>query len=169
MEEFNEDGLSEEPNNLVAINSLKIQRVQRWGKNVDLLLTDNWSFRSPDMSTDDFNVPGFSRVSAQTPFEIMNYGKTYNNGKPPETIPFKGKEIPNPTKDVHAQTFLGKEQRSWFLKELGASTAKWKIWGHTFGTMELRSDYHNLPEELGAGWPKDQGYAVIDNRFLRDK
>jgi alkaline phosphatase D len=48
--EFNEDGLSEEPNNLKAINSLKIQRVLRWGKNVDLLLTDNWSFRSPDMS-----------------------------------------------------------------------------------------------------------------------
>ena len=56
MEEFNDDGLSEEPNNLIAIHSLKIQRVLRWGKNVDLLLTDNWSFRSPDMSTDDFPV-----------------------------------------------------------------------------------------------------------------
>ena len=38
-----------------------------------------------------------------------------------------------------------------------------------FGTMEVRSDYQNLPGELGSKWPKDAGYAVIDNRFLRDK
>lgn len=169
MEEFNDDGLSEEPNNLLAINSLKIQRVLRWGRNVDLLLTDNWSFRSPDMSSDDFYVKGYPRVSPQVPFEIMNYGRHYNGDKPPDTIRFNDKDIPNPTKDVHAQTFLGSEQRRWFLEQLGASTARWKIWGHTFGTMELRSDYQNLPGELGSAWPKDAGYAVIDNRFLRDK
>lgn len=169
MEEFNEDGLSEEPNNLLAINSLKIQRVLRWGKNVDILLTDNWSFRSPDMSTGDFYIPGYPRVSPQIPFEIMNYGSRYNGGKPPDTIHFNGKDFPNPTKDAHAQTFLGREQRRWFLEQLGASTARWKIWGHTFGTMELRSDYQNLPGELGSKWSKDAGYAVMDNRFLRDK
>ncbi|MCR8557745.1 alkaline phosphatase D family protein [Mucilaginibacter sp. BJC16-A38] len=169
MEKFNEDGLSEEPNNLKAIHSLDIRRVLRWGKNVDLLLTDNWSFRSPDMSTDDFNVPEYPRVDAQIPFEIMNYGRHYNGDKPPETIQFNGKAIPNPTKNVHAQTYLGSEQRNWFLEQLGASNARWKIWGHGFGTMEVRSDYQNLPGELGVKWPKDVGYAVIDNRFLRDK
>jgi len=169
MEKFNDDGLSEEPNNLKAIHSLDIRRVLRWGKNVDLLLTDNWSFRSPDMSTDDFNVPEYPRVDAQIPFEIMNYGRHYNGDKPPETIRFNGKDIPNPTKNTHAQTYLGSEQRNWFLEQLGASDARWKIWGHGFGTMEVRSDYQNLPGELGAKWPKDVGYAVIDNRFLRDK
>ncbi|TXH25157.1 MAG: phosphodiesterase [Cyclobacteriaceae bacterium] len=169
MEKFNEDGLSEEPNNLLAINSLKIQRVLRWGKNVDLLLTDNWSFRSPDMSTGDFFVPGFPRVYPQTPYETMDYGRHYNNGHPPDTIRFNGKDYPNPTKDLHANTFLGKDQRKWFLEQLGASTARWKIWGHTFGSMELRSDYHNLPDELGSKWPKDSGYAMLDMRFLRDK
>ncbi len=169
MEKFNEDGLSEEPNNLKAINSLNIRRVLRWGRNVDLLLTDNWSFRSPDMSTDDFNVPEYPRVDAQIPFEIMNYGRHYNGDKPPETIQFNGKAIPNPTKNVHAQTYLGSGQRNWFLEQLGASNARWKIWGHGFGTMEVRSDYQNLPGELGSKWPKDVGYAVIDNRFLRDK
>jgi alkaline phosphatase D len=166
---YNEDGLSEEPNNLKAINSLKIQRVLRWGKNVDLLLTDHWSFRSPDMSTDDFEAPEYPRVSPQLPFEIMNYGRHYNNDDPPNTIRFNGKDIPNPTKDVHAQTYLGRDQRHWFLEKLKASDARWKIWGHTFGTMEVRSDYQNLPGELGSKWPKDAGYAVIDNRFLRDK
>lgn len=169
MEEFNEDGLSEEPNNLMAINSLKIQRVLRWGRNVDLLLTDNWSFRSPDMSSDDFYVPEYPRVSPQVPFEIMNYGRHYNGDKPPDSIRFNGMDLPNPTKDVHAQTFLGSEQRRWFMEQLGASTARWKIWGHTFGTLELRSDYQNLPGEMGSHWPDDAGYAVVDNRFLRDK
>ncbi len=169
MEKFNEDGLSEEPNNLMAINSLKIQRVLRWGRNVDLLLTDNWSFRSPDLSGDDFNVPDYSRVSPQFPLEIMNYGKHYNNDNPPDTIRFNGKDIPNPTKDVFAQTHLGKEQRQWFIEQLGASTARWKIWGHGFGTIEVRSDYQNLPDDFVSKWPKDVGYAVMDNRFLRDK
>jgi alkaline phosphatase D len=169
MEKFNEDGLSEEPNNLKAINSLKIQRVLRWGKNVDLLLTDNWSFRSPDLSSDDFNVRGYPRVTPQVPFEIMDYGRHYNGGNPPDTIHFNGQDLPNPTKNSHAQTFLGSEQKHWFLQQLGASTARWKIWGHTFGTMELRSDYHNLPDELGSKWPKDAGYAIMRNGFLRDK
>lgn len=169
MEEFNEDGLSEEPNNLKAINSLKIQRVLHWGKNVDLLLTDNWSFRSPDMGTNDFYVNGFPRVYPQEPLEIMDYGRHYNGGNPPDTIRFNGKDVPNPTKNVHANTFLGKDQRRWFMDQLGASNARWKIWGHTFGSMELRSDYQNLPDELGSKWPKDSGYAVINNRFLRDK
>ncbi len=169
LEPFNQDGLSEEPNNLLAINSLKIQRVLRWGKNVDLLLTDNWSFRSPDMSGDDFDVPGFPRVFPQIPFEITNYGRHYDGGKPPDTIRFNGKEVSNPTKNIHAMTFLGSEQKRWFLEQLGASKARWKIWGHTFGTMEMRSDYQNLPGELGGKWPKDVGYALMDSRFLRDK
>lgn len=168
MQEFNDDGLSEEANNLKAINSLKIQRVLRWGKNVDLLLTDNWSFRSPGIGSDDFNVPGFPRVFAQVPDEIMDYGRLYNGGKPPETIRFNGKDFPNPAKDYHAQTYLGREQRHWLLEQLGASNAKWKIWGHTFGTMEVRSDYQNLPESLGK-WPEDAGYAMMDSRFLWEK
>jgi alkaline phosphatase D len=168
MEEFNDDGLSEEPNNLIAINSLKIQRVMRWGKNVDLLLTDNWSFRSPGIWDDNFDVPGYSRVSPQVPFEIFDYGRHYNNDNPPATIHFNGKDFPNTAKEYHAQTYLGSEQRQWFLDQLGKCTARWKIWGHGFGTMEERTDYHNLPEEFGK-WPDDAGYALIDSRFLRDK
>ena len=169
LDQFDENGLSQERNNLIAINSLKIQRVLRWGRNVDLLLTDNWSFRSPDEADgSNFAVP-YPRVFAQIPFEITDYGRHYNSDNPPATIRFNGKDFPNPSKDYHAQTFLGNEQRDWFMSQLGASKARWKIWGHTFGTMELRSDYHNLPGELGAKWPKDAGYAMMDSRFLRDK
>jgi alkaline phosphatase D len=169
IERFDEDGLGVEPNNLIAINSLKIPRVLRWGRNVDLLLTDNWSFRSPDVESNDFSVPGYSRVLPQIPSEIMDYGRHYNGGKPPATIRFNGQDFPNPGKDKYAQTFLGRDQRAWFLNQLGSSTARWKIWGHSFGTMELRSDYQNLPGELGAKWPKEAGYALMSNLYQRDK
>lgn len=169
LENLNEDGLSEEPNNLLAIHSLKIQRVLRWGKNVDLLLTDNWSFRSPEVPSDDFVIRGYPRVWPEAPNDILEYGRHYNGGNPPDTIRLNGKDFPNPAKNAHAQTFLGREQRNWFMEQLKASKARWKIWGHSFGTMELRSDYQNLTGELGSRWPKDAGYALIDSRFLRDK
>ena len=41
------------------------------------------------MSTGDFDVPEYPRVDAQVPFEIMNYGKHYNNDNPLATIRFK--------------------------------------------------------------------------------
>lgn len=88
---------------------------------------------------------------------------------PPASIRFNGKDVPNPARDSHAQTYLGREQRAWFLDQLGASSARWKVWGHSFGTMDLRSDYHNLPGELGAKWPQDAGYAFMSNLYQRDK
>ena len=39
-------GLGQNPDNLTAINALKIQRSFRFGKNVDMILTDNRSYQS---------------------------------------------------------------------------------------------------------------------------
>jgi len=39
-------GLGEEPNNLTAINSLRGYRTLRWGKHVDLIITDQRSYPS---------------------------------------------------------------------------------------------------------------------------
>lgn len=169
IERFDEDGLGDEPNNLVAINSLKINRVLRWGRNVDLLLTDNWSFRSPGPDQGDFRVPGLHWVYPEVPNEFMEYGRLANGGDPPATIRFDGRDLPNPARDMHAQTFLGRKQRAWFLEQLGACTARWKIWGHSFGTLDLRSDYQNLPDDFGAKWPKDAGYALMYSQYYRDR
>ncbi len=43
---FDSSGLGLDPGNLAAINSLKLYRTLRWGRNVELILTDNRSFRS---------------------------------------------------------------------------------------------------------------------------
>src|SRR6266540_5405339 len=46
IRDFDDHGLGREPGNLAAINSLKLFRTLRWGRNVELILTDNRSFRS---------------------------------------------------------------------------------------------------------------------------
>ena len=42
------------------------------------------------------------------------------------------------------QTVLGAEQKAWFLDQLKTSTATWKIWGNTAGTLDMRADPQNL-------------------------
>src|SRR5690348_14919753 len=46
IRDFDDHGMGREPGNLAAINSLKLFRTLRWGRNVELILTDNRSFRS---------------------------------------------------------------------------------------------------------------------------
>nr|WP_269319398.1 alkaline phosphatase D family protein [Pseudoxanthomonas suwonensis] len=153
---FDADGLGDEPNNLAAIRSLRIQRTLRFGRNVELFLTDHHSFRSPAPDGSAFGVPGTRFVSPESVEEILDAGRTYDGGHPPDTIAFLGQALPNPAKDGPAQTYLGREQREWLLERLGASTARWKIWGHSFGTLTLHSDYQHLPAGTGVAWPDNQ-------------
>ena len=46
--QFDDHGLGQEPNNLTAIRSLKGYRAMRWGRNVELIITDQRSYRSED-------------------------------------------------------------------------------------------------------------------------
>jgi alkaline phosphatase D len=159
---FDAHGLGREPNNLTAINSLRGYRALRWGKNVELIVTDQRSYRSEDpmehpeaqrFATDDF--PQFVPEEA---LEILDAGRSFNGGHPPDTLSFGGVEIPNFRKDQPPQTILGAEQKAWFLDRLAKSKATWKIWGNTTATLETRADLKNLPDGLGKKWP-GAGYA----------
>ena len=86
---------------------------------------------------------------------MLDAGRAYNGGKPPETIAFGGKAVPNFRKDEPPITMLGREQKAWFKRTLAASTATWKIWGATNGTLDMRMDPQNLP----AGLAKTPGRA----------
>jgi len=50
---FDDHGLGQEPNNLAAIGSLKGYRSLRWGQNVELIITDQRSYRSEDPTDRD--------------------------------------------------------------------------------------------------------------------
>src|SRR5215475_1858905 len=164
IRDFDDHGMGREPGNLAAINSLKLFRMLRWGRNVELILTDNRSFRSePVMDRTEavpFQTRQFPYVVPQDVVHILDAGRSHNGGRPPETIRFGGADLPNPRKQAPSQSILGATQKSWFLKQLRASTAPWKLWGNSVGMLDLRIDFQNLPKDFGPQWP-GAGYALL--------
>jgi alkaline phosphatase D len=161
---FDQNGLGQEPNNLAAINSLKGYRKLRWGRHVDLIITDQHSYRSEDPSgrpeAKAFSTKDFPEFVPEEAMEILDAGLAHDKGRPPASIRFGDVEVPNFRKDQPVQTVLGAEQKPWFLEQLRTSTATWKIWGNTAGTLDMRADPQNLPEGLTKPWP-GSGYATF--------
>lgn len=162
---FDENGLGQEPNNLTAIRSLRGYRALRWGRNMELIITDQRSYRSEEPTyrpeahvfmTNDF--PGFI---PQEVLEVLDAGRAYDGGHPPATIKYGGTEIVNFRKGQPPTTILGAEQKAWFLDRLRKSKATWKIWGDTVATLDMRADPQNLPPGLTSAWP-GAGYAGFD-------
>ncbi|MGH9884065.1 MAG: alkaline phosphatase D family protein [bacterium] len=164
VEHFDERGLGQEPNNLAAIRSLVIYRSLRWGKHLDLILTDNRSFAMESAmdrpEVKPFQAKEFPFLAPLDVIEAFDAGKAFPGGAP-ATIRFGGADLPNPRADHPPQTALGCEQKAWFLKQLETSTATWKIWGASFATLDARTDAANLPASFGARWP-GAGYAALD-------
>jgi alkaline phosphatase D len=165
---FDELGLGLEPNNLAAIGSLKIYRALRWGRNVDLILTDHHSYRAEPPNMDAFTPREFRWATPREAVEALDSGRASHGGHPPETIHYGGRDLPNPRRKAPPQSFLGRDQKAWFLDRLKTSSARWKIWGHSFGTLEWRSDFQNLPSGTGPAWP-GQGYALFNGNFFVER
>ncbi|MBZ5723530.1 MAG: alkaline phosphatase D family protein [Acidobacteriia bacterium] len=161
---FDEYGLGQEPNNLAAIHSLRGYRRLRWGRHVDLMITDQHSYRSEDPSgraeASAFSIRDFPEFVPEEAMEILDAGRAHSEGHPPATIRFGSIEVPNFRKDEPPQTVLGAEQKAWFLEQLRTSTATWKIWGNTAGTLDMRADPQNLPAGVTKPWP-GAGYATF--------
>jgi alkaline phosphatase D len=159
---FDDHGLGQEPNNLTAIHSLKGYRSLRWGRNVDLIITDQRSYRSEDPTerteAEVFSSKDFPELMPQEAMEILDAGRACNGGHPPQSIRYGDVDVPNFRKDQPPQTILGAEQKAWFLERLSSSRATWKIWGNTTATLDFRVDPRNLPSGLTKPWP-GAGYA----------
>jgi alkaline phosphatase D len=154
---FDENGLGQEPNNLTAIHSLRGYRTLRWGRNMELIITDQRSYRSEEPTyraeAQAFMSDDFPGLMPQEVLEVLDAGRAYNGGRPPATIKYGGKEIANFRKDQPPTTLLGAEQKSWFLDRLQKSKSAWKIWGNTVATLDMRADPKNLPAGLTKTWP----------------
>ena len=167
---FDDQGLGQEANNLAAIGSLKGYRALRWGRNVELMVTDQRSYRSEEptgmeeakpLSNDDF-----PEMVPQEAMEILDAARAYNGGNPPATIRSAdgSVEVGNFCRQRPPQTVLGAEQKAWFLDRLKNSQATWKIWGNTTATLDTRVDPQNLPPGIGKPWPWAgyAGFAMAD-------
>ncbi|MFL6730427.1 MAG: alkaline phosphatase D family protein [Sphingomicrobium sp.] len=164
IDKWDENGLGQEPNNLIAINSLKAYRALRYGKHLDLIITDQHSYRSADPFSDDsLNKLGdwgaFGGMFPDDLQQVLDGGRAFNGGNPPAELVFGDSRIPNPQKNAPPQTILGAEQKAWFKDQLKRATATWKIWGNSQGTLDLRADPQNLPAGFTKPWPA--GFANL--------
>ena len=170
IERFDDHGLGQEPNNLAAINSLKGYRALRWGRHVELIVTDQRSYRSEEPTGMEeakaLASADFPQLVPQEAMEILDAARTYAGGNPPATIQSidGAVKVENIWKDRPPQTVLGSEQKAWFLDRLKRSNATWKIWGNTTATLEMRADPQNLPKGVGKAWPWAgyAGFAIQD-------
>ncbi|MBL8771093.1 MAG: alkaline phosphatase D family protein [Phenylobacterium sp.] len=163
IERWDADGLGDEPNNLAAINSLIGYRAFRYGRHLELLITDQHSYRSAspfeDPALDKLTPPEFLGMFQEDAAQTLDGGRTFGGGRPPAELTYGGVSVPNPQKDAPPQTILGAEQKAWFKARLKASRATWKIWGNSKGTLVSRADPQNLPPGMAKPWPGD--FAIL--------
>ena len=166
IKELDSAGLGLEPNNLTAINSLEAYRALRYGRNLELIITDQYSYRSAnpfaDPSLGKLGGDEFIGMFPESLMRVLDGGRAFNGGNPPAEIAFNDARVPNPQRNAPPQTLLGAEQKAWFKDKLKRSTATWKLWGNSLGAMESRADPQNLPEGLTKeSWPRNGGYAAM--------
>ena len=150
IEKWDANGLGDEPNNLAAIHSLIAYRAMRYGKHLDLIITDQHSFHGPDPFSDDSlgklgDWAAYDGWFPEDVQQVLDGGRAFNAGKPPAELVFGENRIPNPQQDAPPQTILGAEQKAWFKDQLKRATATWKIWGNSQGAIDERVDPQNLP------------------------
>lgn len=167
LAELDARGVGQEPNNLAAITALQIQRAFRYGRNVDMILTDNRSFGSPGGSYSGHPAIKFGAIPEEM-YEILDRGRAYGGGSPPATLRVGEAEVPNPNVDAPPEAYLGLVQMAWFKDRLRTAKAPWKIWGHSFGTLTGRTDPQNLPAAFANRWPTGAGYGVMNGGYFTE-
>jgi len=161
---YDDDGLGDEPNNLIALRSLTAYRALRYGRHLDLIITDQHSYHGPDPfdhpDLGKLPVGDFMGMFPEDVMVVLDGGRAFNGGQPPAEIAFGEVTIANPQKDKPPQAILGAVQKRWFKDRLKASTATWKVWGNSLGALDWRADPQNLPAGLTkTPWPS--GYANL--------
>jgi alkaline phosphatase D len=132
---FDALGVGLETNNLAAIRALRIHRAFRFGKNMEMLLTDNHSYASPPANIDAFSPDDCPYMTDERANDILDRGRTYDSGRPPASIQFGESVHPNKQASEPPQAYLGVEQLAWFKERLRSARAPWKIWGHSSGRL----------------------------------
>jgi alkaline phosphatase D len=180
------DNFSDEPNNVAAVGAITIYRSFRFGKHVELVMTDERSYRSDhaipeDLVSSAVGKQVFSAPRNALPMDMVNTldaGNTANDGDPPLTVlpnPMGGADLfQNVRIKTPPGTMLGAAQKQWWKDTMQGSDATWKLWGNEVSLMRMRITKlaPNLPFDLiisGDAW---DGYATERNElmaFLKDE
>jgi alkaline phosphatase D len=134
----NDDNFVDEWNNMQAIEAITIYRSLRFGKHVELVMTDERSYRSDHAIPEEAAVPPIFFASRNVlPLPVVNtfdQGKTANGGNPPASV----LGIANPRTQSPPGTMLGKAQKQWWKDTMKKSDATWKLWGNEVAVMRMR-------------------------------
>jgi alkaline phosphatase D len=140
----NDDNFVPEPNNVAAVGAIAIYRSLRFGKHVELVMTDQRSYRSDHAIPEELTQnPVFFAPRAVLPLPLVNTldaGRTANQGNPPDAVSFLGGAVvfPNLRKASPPGTVLGKQQKAWWKATMKGSDATWKLWGNEVTLMRLK-------------------------------
>jgi alkaline phosphatase D len=118
---------------------LRIYRTLRYGKHVELVLTDQRSYR------DDHVIPEGALPSDKpegSPDDFPTYiaaGKVFANSEifSRNFVKKSGFDV---FEDFEKPTMLGDEQKQWFLDAMKSSTATWKFWGSETQVVQMVLD-----------------------------
>jgi len=160
------DNFVAEANNKAAVGAITIYRSFRFGKHVELVMTDERSYRSDHAIPEEISSqPGFLARRNVLPLplvELLDQGKTANGGNPPPKIPLGSVTIDNPRVDSPPGTMLGAAQKAWWKATMKASDATWKLWGNEVTMMRLRiaaAESLQIPQDLVISADAWDGYA----------
>ena len=160
---FDDNFLAQNKQNLAAISAITGYRAIRWGKLVDLIVTDNRSYRGPGANpaislesiatnnASDGIFTGFTLFEADV-LQTLAEGRFANGGNPPKTITVKGQVIPNPRLDAPRVSLLGARQKAWFKDALSKSEARWKVWANAEPITGFNWDVGKVKPEVGSGF-----------------
>lgn len=126
-------------------DDLQIYRTLRWGKHLEVFLTDQRSYR------DDHLIP-----EGPTNDEV---GKTSMNSAL-GSRQFLFKNGFDPLEAAAMPTMLGAEQKAWLLATIQGSDATWKVWGNEVMQAQFAVDlsaYDTVPESF-----RDLFYFTVD-------
>jgi alkaline phosphatase D len=135
-----------EPNNQKAIGSIAIYRHLQFGKHVDLVLTDNRSYRSDHALAEDVTAgnPFVFHPRSGLPIVAVNAfdaGRDANGGMPEAAVAgFKNTRMSDPP-----GTMLGDAQKQWWKDVMAGSKATFKVWGNSVPLMRLKLDVTAAP------------------------
>ena len=139
-----------EPNNEKALATLTTYRRLRFGKHVEIVLSDNRSYRSDHALAENvtsgnplvFNPRAGLSLEAVNAFDA---GKAANGGNPPDMV----NGFQNTRKDSPPGTMLGSAQKQWWKQVMQSSKATWKVWGNSIPLMRIKLDATNVTLFLG--------------------
>lgn len=126
------DNFVPEANNVAAVGALTIYRSLRFGKHVELVMTDERSYRSDHAIPEELtNNALFFDPRNALPLPIVNtfdQGQTADDGSgsPPATV----LGLPNARAASPVGTMLGARQKAWWKATMKGSDATWKLWGN---------------------------------------